>query len=250
MQVIAWNSNVDEAGVLSLVPAVTDPSIRTNGNDIVMPADVNQLFGALACVGSLGTRANLVSPSLRRTNPYDISPLILGLVPTTFNPSYFHPDSPLPLDYNENLNAQCQADPAAAERHTIVAWLTDKPITPVKGKMSKVRFSTTSTLAAGAWVNSTINFIDPIPAGNYKCIGAELNAPAAIVARFYPVGGKWRPGFPCKQTIAGQMAELFRNGNLGEWFTFDQVQPPTIDILSSAAAGSTTYFGVMDLVPV
>lgn len=248
MHTIAYSQSQDEAGVLSFVTPVPDPSVRVQANDIIVPDTVNEILGTGAFIGTTGTQAQLISPSLRRRNPYDIRPATLALVPAANEPLYMHPESPIALDTNEALNCKINADPAAAEQQTVVVFLADKAPAPKYGEIIKCRFQVTLALVAGAWVNGAISFPDALPVGNYSCVGAYLVAATAVAARFYPVGGKWRPGFPVAQTLGGNMDERFRNGYLGEWFQFSEIQPPSIDILSSAAAGSTTYTGVMDLI--
>jgi hypothetical protein len=230
------------------VTPVNDPSLRVQGNDLIVPQDVQNIIGSIALIGTTGLQAQLLSPSLRRLQPYDIRPATLGLVPTGAEPLYIHPDSPIKLDYNEALNAKILADPASAEMQTIGVFLSDGPIAPVKGAIFKCRFTVTATLVAGQWVNGAIVFPDALPTGTYSVVGSMLVAPSATLARWYPVGGKWRPGFPVHQSLSDRQDVAFRNGGLGKWFDFDEVQPPTIDILSSAAVGSTTYTGVMDLI--
>lgn len=247
---IAFSSLIDEGGVLSYIPAIPDPSVRTNGNDIVVPDVVNQLFGATALVGSSGSRARLTSPSLRRVAPWEILPLMPGEIPSNLTAFNMNEDSPFKLDYNEALNAQILADPGAPERHTVIAWLCDGPIKPVSGKILKVRFQATGALVAGQWANWPISFPDLLPAGVYKVVGSTVVVNSSAVARWYPVGGKWRPGFIPANGVGGLRDEAFRNGFLGEWFSFDQVQPPTLDIVGTANVASATYEGVMDLIPV
>jgi hypothetical protein len=249
MHTIAFSQSIAENSVESFITAVPDQSVRTSVNDIIVPDVVKKIIGTLACSGSLATRTKLISPSLRRTNPYEIQPLQLGLVPQAVCDLPMHPGSPQDLDYNEALNCQVNSTVAAAEQQSVAVFLSDGVPAPVTGKIIHVRFSVLATLVAGQWVNGLINFVDGLPTGIYSVVGSQLVAPSGVVARWYPVGGKWRPGFPVSQLRSDRCDPLFRNGEMGKWFDFDEVQPPTIDILSSAAVASTTYFGVMDLIP-
>lgn len=249
MHAFAFSQSQDAGGVLSFMAGVPDPTTRVQGNDIVVPQTMKKLFGSIACLGATATRGQFISPSLRRIQPYDIQPFSLGLIPTGGEPLMLHPQSLVELDYNEMLNCQIVSDPAAAEQATVVALLTDSALAPVNGKIVKCRFTVTMTLVAGVWVSGVITFVNNLPIGVYSVVGAQIVAPAGVAARFFPVGQAWRPGFPCSQTFNDRQDPLFRNGGLGKWFDFDQTQPPTIDIISSAAAGSTTYNGVMDLIP-
>lgn len=249
MHMVAYQKSIDEGGVLSYITPVPDPSVRVNNNDIVVPQDVNQLIGAVACVGTTGSQAQLISPSLRRTNPYNIQPVLSALVSGNRVNYGIHEGSPIQLDYNEALNGLINADPAAAEVHSIVAFLADGPIAPVTGKIKKVRFSVTGALTAGVWSNLTIDFPDLLPTGVYTVVGSELVIANAVAARWYPVGGKWRPGFLPSAAYGQSTDPKFRNGMLGKWFDFDETQPPTIDILVNTTAVSTTYYGTMDVIP-
>lgn len=249
MHCVAFSESQDLGGVLGNIAGVADPSVRVQGDDIVVPAQVNQIFGALACAGASATQVRLISPSLRQVNPYEINPCILALVPPAELPLQLHEASPMPLAYNEALNAQLNSNPAAAEQATVVVFLTDKAIAPVTGKIYHARFTINVALVAGAWANAAIAFDDDLPSGVYRCVGSNLVCATAVAARWYPVGASWRPGFPIAQLASGHMDQKFRNGALGEWFSFDQVQPPTIDVLSSAAAAAADYVGVMDLIP-
>lgn len=244
----AYSQSQDQGGVLLPVAPVIDQSLRIQGNDIIVPDTMNQLFGAGAMIGTTGERAQLISPSLRTTQPYDIRPVDLLLIPTGYNPMYLHESSPLTLDVNEGLDCNVLANPAAAEQQTVLVWLGDGKLSPKNGYIIKTRFTITVAQLAGAWNNTTITFPDALPVGNYSCVGAALIAAGAVAFRFVPVGGKWRPGAPCSQTISDKQDEKFRNGALGEWFQFSQIQPPSVDIIGSAAAASATYTGVMDLI--
>lgn len=250
MHCLAFSQSQDEAGVLSYVAGVPDPSVRVSGNDIYVPDVVNRIIGGIALVGTTGLRARFISPSLRKIAPYEMQPLTRALLPGSLPVSYLHEGSPVPLDFNEALNAQIQADPAAAEQQTMAVFLSDKVPAKLDGLISKVRFTVTSILTAGQWVNAQIIFPDLLPVGRYKVVGSSLVIANGIVARWYPVGQTWRPGFIILNTQGDREDEKFRNGFLGEWFNFDQTQPPTIDLLGSVNTGSATYEGVMDVIPV
>jgi hypothetical protein len=248
MHMVAYQASLNEAGALTYVTPVPDPSVRVQGNDIVVPQPVQQIIGAEAFLGANGAFGMLLSPSLRRISPYKISPIQAGIVPGTVNRRYMHPMSPIKLDYNEALDAQSQATPGAAEVHTILVHLADAAPAVTNGNVVKVRFTVTTLVTQGQWVNAPITFPNLLPTGTYAVVGASLVAAGVVAARWYPVGGQWRPGFPVMQAAGSQEDEMFRNGALGTWFTFDEVQPPTIDLLASASAGAATYEGVLDVI--
>ena len=246
---IAYSESEDNAGNFLTVNAVPDQHVVAVGVDIMVP-EYNRLIGAMACLGNnAGAMARLVSPSLRRVNPYYIHPVALGLVPGSDPPLGMGSGLAVPLDIGENLEAEDNADPAAAEQHAIVVWLADRDIAPVSGKIYSVRFTTTLTLAVNTWCYGAIDTVDDPPVGTYKVVGARLVCAVGIAARFVPIGANYRPGFPVQATVGEKQSMLFRHGWLGAWFSFSMLQLPGIEVLPSAAAGSATYQGYMDLIP-
>lgn len=247
---IAFSESQDAGGVFTTLNAVPDQHVNAVGVDIMIP-EYNRLIGAMACLGNnAGARARLVCPSLRRVNPFAVHPVALGIVPGSDPPVAMGAGLSIQLDSGENLEAEEDANPAAAEQHAVVVWLADRDIAPVSGKMYGVRFTVTLTLVVNTWAFGVIDTIDDLPSGNYAVVGARLVAAAGIAARFVPIGEKSRPGFPVQASVAERQSLLFRYGWLGEWFRFSTTQLPGIECLTSAAAGAAAYDGFMDVIPV
>ena len=130
--IVAWSESIDEAGVFANIAAVPDQSIKTSG-DYVYVGNYNILIGGMACIGTTGVSARLSSPSLRRINPHYIAPIELDIYPNGIIHHGVNPALGYPLDINEGLEAEVEANPAAAEQHTVVAWLADQRVQPVQG---------------------------------------------------------------------------------------------------------------------
>jgi hypothetical protein len=247
---VAWAESQDSAGVFTTLNAVPDQHVSAVGVDIMVP-DYNRIIAAMACLGNNADgRARLVSPSLRRVNPFHINPVALALLPGSDPPVVGEPGFYVPLDSGENLEAEEDANPAAAEQHCIAVWLADRDITPVSGKIYTARFTVALTLVVNTWAFGQIDTVDDLPTGNYAICGARLVCATGIVARFVPIGQNNRPGFPCQATVGERQNYLFRFGWLGEWFRFSTLQLPGIEVVPSAAAALTTYQGYMDVIPV
>jgi len=247
---VAFSESQDAGGVFTALNAVPDQHVVAVGVDIMVP-EYNRLIGAMACLGNnADARARLVSPSLRRLNPYHITPIALALVPGSDPPLSLEPGLSLPLDIGENLEAEEDSNPAAAEQHAVVVWLADRDIAAISGKVYSIRFQTTVTLVVNQWCFGTIDTVDDPPVGSYAVVGARLVCAAGIVARFVPVGANFRPGFPVQASVAERQSHWFRSGWLGEWFRFSSLQLPGIEVLPSAAAASATYQGYLELIPV
>lgn len=246
--VIGWSEDQQPvAGVWTKVAGVPDQHMRVEGDSIYI-AEFNMLLGAMACVGTTGDEARLVSPSIRRVNPFYISPLDLALYPDGYIHHAVSPNNAVPLDVNEGLEAEDDSGPAATEQHTFVAWLADGPITPVKGAIYTVNFTADLTLVAGGWAFSEIDFPDEMPVGTWAIVGAAMIIDNAVAFRFVPVGAHFRPGGPCQaDSELSELSKVFRFGNMGQWCTFQTIRPPGVEVLSSAAQVKITYEGYMDL---
>jgi len=245
---VAWSENIDLATGLQNITACTDQHMKVVGDSIYIN-QFNKLLGGLACAGAAGLEARFVSPSLRRFQPHEILPLNLALFATTVGQHDVDNYKVKNLDIDEQLEAQLNATGGAAEEVSVVAWLADAEIKEVYGDITSVRFSVTLAQLKGAWAFSAITFIDDLAVGTYDVVGLDIVVAGGVVGRLVPVGAYNRPGVPCMQTKAGyDSRKTFRNGHMGTFCTFPHNNPPSFEVMSSAAVGSATYYGVMDLI--
>ena len=242
---ICYSESQDTSGSLTNVAALTDPHIRVIGDDVVVPDDINYLAAAYA-VGASLTRASVVSPSIRRRYPHEVTPLDANTNPSS--QFVFQPlSSPIQLDGGEALNFQVAENGAGAVRDSGLVWLSDGPFAPVTGsEVFTIRATGSTTLSAFAWTNCALTFNDTLPAGEYAVVGLQAASAGGIAARLVFTGSPWRPGVICTTTSTVVGNPLFRYGNMGVFGTFAHNTPPTVDFLSSSADTSETIF--LDLV--
>lgn len=247
--VIAYSESQDPNSVMVNVAAVEDQHVRVSGDKIYI-GNLNKLIGAYACVGATGIEARLVSPSLRRVNPFYISPVDLAITPPADPALFWRGESPVSLDTNEALEAQNNAATAAAEYKTILVFLSDGVQSPLNGEIMTINATVTLALLAGEWAYSEITFPESLPVGMYSVVGARCIAAAAVGFRFVPIGAVNRPGGVCAALVNSKDPYNQRLGRLGEWFQFEQINPPGLEIISSAAAGSATYDIMLDVIKI
>jgi hypothetical protein len=244
---IAWSQSVDTAGVLTPITALADQSVRVSGNDIIVPTGLQNLVAAYG-LGVNITRAQLVSPSLRRYLNPEISPVDINTLPTPPIGFMDLTDNPILLDAEEALDANYAENGAGAQRGTIAAWLADGPIEPVSGDIRTVRVTGTTTLVANAWTNAALTFDQSLPAGTYQCVGARFFSTNGQLFRLVFVGGQWRPGGIMMQTAQQDDPDMLRFGRFGVWGEFKHNTPPTVDFLANGA--DTAETGVLDLIKI
>jgi hypothetical protein len=249
---IGWTESQDSAALVN-VAALADPHVRVSGDDIIVPGEqpgqaaLTQLIGAYA-LGPNTTRAQLVSPSLRRVLNIELGPIDVGAEPAVPTPFIDLRMSPIVLDAEEALNAQAAEDAAGAARSTVLAWLADKPIEITRGDIRSVRVTNTTTLVANAWTNGALTFDQTLPAGRYQIVGGRFVSAGLQAWRCLFVGYQWRPGAIGYDVVSDVDHVAFRMGGLGIWGEFNHNTPPTIDFLSNSA--DTSQAGILDLIKI
>jgi len=244
---IAFSESIDPAGVFEKLTAVADQHIKTAGDGITIPA-MNNIIGAFSAQGTVPAESRLVSPSLRRINPFYITPVENALFAGNMPAMMYRGDNPIVLDVNETLEVECDANPAGAEQLSVLVWLADGSVVVVSGEVWTVNCHITLAQLAGAWAFSEITFPDSLPVGDYQIIGARAQIAGGVGFRFVPVGAAHRPGGIVAQDTGSHDPWAQRFGRLGVWAEFNTVQPPGMEVMSSAAAGSATYECYIDVI--
>lgn len=243
----AFSESQDTGGVLLPAAAIADPVLSVAGDNISVPDYAPGLMGAMG-IGTTITRAQLVSPSLRRTANYEIYPVNIGAEPLTPTPIAMFPGSPIPLDINEQLQAHVAEGVAGAEQETVLVWLCDGAITPVSGEIYTVRVTAAQALIAFAWTNAALVFDQVLPVGRYSIVGAAFQSAGILAFRFVFQGTTPRPGGVGFDVLSEVSPSGQRFGGWGSWGEFESVSPPTVDFLSVSADAAET--GVIDLIKV
>lgn len=245
--VVAWYESIDPAAALVNIAAVPDPHVFVSGDDIRVPDPLGNIIGQAALIDDASAaQARIDSPSLRQISNLDIEPIISGAAVFGSPPEIlFHPSSPNPVAVAESLNMLMNSDPAAAEAHYGIVWLSDGPQIPVQGSIHTVRATSGNVGAAGTWVNSALVLSQTLPVGRYQIVGMRARSTTGVAMRLVFVGGLWRPGVPMVNAIADRDLSIFRYGRAGVFGEFDTNQPPTVDILGAAGAAPVILLDII-----
>lgn len=244
---------------LTIVTPVPDAHVTETATDIIVPTGMNKLFGAVMAYGTGLASAvpgvflgQLQSPSLRRVFQQELS-----RVEDTFghetHQEHYHlfPDSPLPLDEGEGLQAWT-AHPALALGETAVyAFLADGPAIPVKGEVRTIRYTTVCAPVTRVWTLGALAVVQPLSMGTYAVVGARVcNLTEYGAFRLIFTGYDWRPGGMITHGLASQDATFQRNGYMGEWGRFSWQDLPRIEICSVLAAPIANPVVYLDVIKV
>jgi len=242
----AFYESLDPAGALTKIAAVADQAIRTDGDDLVVPAAVPMLVAEAALSAATGPAfAQVSSPSLRQLANQDIDPIVAG-VKFGGNPAVQHHfPTPRSLKANESLNFAVNATGGAAAANYGLVWLADGPMQPSGGNMFSIRATGAASLAAGEWVNTSLTFEETLPAGTYNIMGFRAVGANLVAARLALVGGAFRPGVPAVNAVGDRDFQIARFGSVGSFGLFDVNQPPTVDCLGVT---DTSQVFMLDLI--
>lgn len=232
--------------VLTAITPVPDPTVAVIGNDIRIPVQLPNLLGVACSINSVASapRAQIVTPSLRAIVPFDVTPIVNGLV---FGDGFFMAplfNTPVPLVGLEPMDAFVQNGAAVVNR--VIAQLSDGPIKPTGGKIYTIRATASATLVTATWVNSgALTFASTLPTGHYQVVGFRSISTNQAAARIFFVGYPWRPGIIADTAEGNLQAPYFRYGNWGVWGEFDNTVPPTVDFLGVTDTAETLYFDLI-----
>jgi hypothetical protein len=247
---------VGATAALTVVTPVADAHVTIDGNNIVVPKALSKLLGAYCSYGTglaagAPTLAQLQSPGLRRIFQQDISRMSDTVYDLENSHIQMYPDSPLPLDADEGLQAWTAHGALALGETTVGVFLSDGPAVKVSGEIRTMRFTSVCAPVTRVWTLGALAVVQQLPMGTYQVVGARVyNATESGLFRLIFTGYDWRPGGLLTHSVIRDEPEMFRDGNLGVWGTFDWMHLPRIEICSVLAAPVANPTVILDLIKV
>lgn len=251
---IAFNEAVDAAGVFYNIKGAADQHVHVEGDVIYVPDFATKVLSASAQIYD-GTRAYLLSPSLRKMGVFPISPS--NNIQTLWDANHpvkrdmYRGDSPISLIAGEGLEAFAKTNVDTTKFVSISVLLGDAPVSPVKGEIWTVRTTTALiTTEESKWKNGEITFDETLPVGRYQVVGAQCWAVYGTLFRLVPVGARNRPGGLCTGGH-GQWGPLHqRAGRMGVWCEFHSTTPPSLDLLGRETRDPEDVSLYLDLIKI
>lgn len=246
MHLSAYYKSAASSSALTLISAVSDPAVYTNGNDIRVTSDISNLLGEAALTAQTGPEyAQVQSPSLRTLANQDVEPIVAAVKFGATDTVQWHGENPRALTANEAINFGIYATDTSAAVNYGLVWFGDGAVKQTTGNVFSVRATGTASLSAGAWVNTTVSFDTTLPDGTYQVVGLRAEGSNLVAARIVFVGGAYRPGVPAEPAENTNYFRMFRYGKVGVFGQFDINQPPTVDCLGVT---DTSQVFIFDLI--
>lgn len=239
---VAWTESQDSSGGLTQAAALTDQHVTVNGDDILVPDFAPNLAGVYAGSTAL-TRAQISSPSLRRSTLLDVAPVVAADEPTAPTPWMNLFDRPLPLEVGEGLRALVSDSTVGASQSHVLAWLQGEREPVPEGPIQSIRLTATATLTAEAWTLVAMTLSQQLEAGTYAIVGMRAEAAGLRAARLVIPGSELRPGCIGYDAVGDQEDAVFRRGGLGQtWGTFSHLFVPQVEFFSTSADTAETVW--------
>jgi hypothetical protein len=213
-------------------------------------------LGLVAAVSAHLVRVRMQTP---RWAPYpypDLSPQNRGTAFESPPRIWDFMANPMPMTPTDELDMFAAQNHSTTEAVYGAVIFTDgmsRPIPP--GRLFQARWTSSTTLTAGAFTPVPITLDIALPAGMYALVGASVFSATGLFFQMLPATGPvWRPGGICVQAFdsfqpAGQRALGWMPSpymGWGTWMTFRQNTPPQVNVFATSA--DTAQIGWLDLV--
>ena len=245
----AFAEQIAASGTFQAIAAVADDQLFTSGDDLRVPAGLPFLLAAFS-IGAGQSRARIVAPSLRAFANLEIAPKVISeAIPVDDSAGLITMvRDPLPLAVGESVNYESDGGAGAGVgMQTGVIFLGDGPAVSVNGQIRTIRATAAIAGTEIVWGSGALTFSEDLPTGIYQVVGGRCEGDNPGAFRLIFVRGGPRPGSLMALGDEGAEVPGSRRGGWGVWGEFDTNQPPTLEILSLAGAGSAqiVYLDIM-----
>ncbi len=244
----AFYQSVDPAGAYVQLAAIGDSQLTVNSPRIQVPSLNHVIALAAGVEQAVVGNARIVSPSLTAKYRHQIIPLNVATAGNVLPNSPARVQDlrgdPINLVPSEQLTAEINSNPAAAQPQWVLVWFADGKPASVSGPVTTARATVANALVTGAWTLNTLVFDEQIPRGRYQVVGMRAFSTTMVAARLVIAANPWRPGTIGAGLIGDAGHDMFRFGNLGVWGEFEDVDNLQVETLAEAAdtAASQQYF--------
>ncbi len=147
---------VGATAALTVVTPVGDAHVTIDGNNVVVPKELNKLAGAIASYGTgiaagAPTFAQLASPGLRRVFNQDLPRIHDTLAAILHEHLNLFPYDPVPLEADEGLQAFTAHGALALGETSVYVLLCDGPAKAITGEVRTIRYTSVCAPVTRVW---------------------------------------------------------------------------------------------------
>ena len=252
MHLAAYYQSVDPAAAYVQLAAIADSQLTVNSPRIQVPTLNQVVLASAGAENAVAPLVRLVAPSLTAKWRHQLSPLNVAAAAAVLPMSPARivdlRDDPLVLVPSEQLTAELNSNPVAAQIQWVLVWFADAKPAPVTGPIMTARATVANALVAGAWTLNTLTFDEQIPRGRYQVVGFRPMSTNMIAARLVIPGAGYRPGALAAANISDVTGDIFRMGNLGVLGEFEDVDNLQVESLAAAADAAAVQQYLVDMI--
>lgn len=244
----AYQGNVGPSAfpTFQALTPVSDGFLAVAGNGFLPRTEMRVVAAYAAQANLLLARIN--APSLLKVAYPYIRPInLFATVGANTDPNVQRLVSqPLHLRGTESVSVEGTFGGGVAAQGFALLWLCQQLEQVPAGEKVTVRYTTAAAAGLGAtrWTSiGSASFDQALPPGQYAVVGLEHWSANGVAARLVFPGIAMRPGTLSMNQVGTRTNDIFYEGGLGVYGTFDSYAPPQVEVLANAAdANHEVYF--------
>lgn len=239
----AFFATMQAPQTVSVMAAVADQAYNTQNSRVFLPENRRLVAGFAGGVAL--TLAQLDSASLIQNGRPNIVPVDGDAAGGNLSAMMWSGDYGLTLPRLEQIGIMltivgvANSDMFGALWHT--GGVNPAPISPVR----TVHATAAATPAKGVWGLSQLTFDTQLAVGKYNVVGMTMYGANTLFGRLVFPNQVDRPGCLSSTAFTNYLLPYFRYGSQGIWGTFDNYNPPQIEVLGTGVP--TTQDVLLDL---
>lgn len=240
---VAWTATVATVSATD-VPPVADQQILVQNNHFVFSNLATILYAAW--MHAVAGQAQFVTPSLRQVTSPRLHNLIRAAQPATFPQLQDYRRNPLQIKPLEELQLLVTNAAATSGVGWGVAGInTGNAKQSQAGQPFTLRGIATTAAVAGAWTLINVTWSDSLPNGRYAVNGLSHASAGGIASRLIFKNQVDRPGALSQVSEFLIQNQMFLDGGLGEYGTFENYAMPQVEVLALSA--DTAHVVLLDI---
>lgn len=241
-----YTNDLASGASLTALGSVTDQSWTFDGTGYFMPDNLKLLAGYAG--NDAATIVQIDQPSLRDPFLPYLTPFSLTTLPANTPPVAKFWENGMDLRRNEYLRVRMSRGAVLASDAYALLWVGKQRRPIPSGPRRTIRFTSSITVAEGAWSLGAMTFSDTLPDGRWAVVGMDVYGTNLLAARLAFTGGGWRPGVICQGAQGEWVEPAFGRAEFGYFGSFLNTIQPNLECFGVGAG--TSQIGYLDLVQI
>ena len=238
---VGYYENVDTAGVLTQLNALSDQHITFDNKDILVPDWASNIVQAVP-IGVSITQSRLSAPSLRQRSELDLYPNGVASSDSVLAGLMNRLERPIALTPGEGLRFSAAEGASGAAYCVGLVWLEGERTPVPDGEVETIKATSSTTTTPFSWSLCKLDLSQQLRAGKYAIVGLRAESASLNAARLVIPGSAYRPGVIGARAIGHIRDDVTSYMRLGNWGEFEHTFVPQLEVLTTAVDTSQTVY--------